>query len=230
MIETVFPPRIPLLPDLARTRRIAASDAATRVVFPATRAHDAIFSVPESHDDELDFSMEPASLAAVAANEDFAWQFRTAARFNTAVRGSDAAVREMYPAPRPQDDTLDFSIEPVSLAAVATNRDPGNSSTASSFTTVVKRSDTVAREDFPTPRPQDGTLDFGIAPSLPATVATRAESAENSNTAASFDAGVRGSDMAAREKIPTPHPQDGTLDFGIAPSLPAAVTTCADSA
>ena len=50
-------------------------------------------SVPESLDDTLDFSIELASLAAVAANEDSAWQFRTAARFNTAVRRSDTAAR-----------------------------------------------------------------------------------------------------------------------------------------
>ena len=36
--------------------------------------------MPESHDDTLDFSIEPASLAAVAANEDSAWQFCTALR------------------------------------------------------------------------------------------------------------------------------------------------------
>ena len=34
VIETAFPPRIPLLPDLARARRMAASDAATREIFP----------------------------------------------------------------------------------------------------------------------------------------------------------------------------------------------------
>ena len=81
---------------------------------------------------------------------------------------------------------------------------------------------------FLTPRPQDGTLDFSIAPALPAAVTTRANSAERSSTAASFNAGVRGSD-AARGKFPTPRPQDGTLDFGIAPALPAAVTTRAVS-
>ena len=121
VIETVFPPRtIPLLPNLVRTRRIAASDAASRDFFPATRAHDAIVSVPESHDDTLDFSIEPASLTAVAANDDSAWKFRTAARLNTAVGGGEAAAREMFPAPRPQDGTQDFSIESTFLAAVAT--------------------------------------------------------------------------------------------------------------
>ena len=71
VIEIVYPPLIPLLPDLARTRRIAASDAGSRVFFPATRAHGAIVSVPGSHDDTLDFGIEPASLAAFAANEDY---------------------------------------------------------------------------------------------------------------------------------------------------------------
>ena len=70
MIETVYPPFIPLLPDLARTCRIAASDAASRVFFPAMRAHGAIVSVPESHNDTLDFGIDPASLAAFPANED----------------------------------------------------------------------------------------------------------------------------------------------------------------
>ena len=110
--------------------------------------------MPESHDDALDFSIEHASLIAVTANGDTAWKFRTAARFNTtAVRGGDAAARGMLSAPRPQDGTQDFSIEPTSLAAVATNRDPGSSSTASSFTTAVRKSEAVAREDSPTPRP-----------------------------------------------------------------------------
>ena len=81
----LFLPRIPLLPDLAHTRRMAASDAATRQFFPAPRPHDAIVSVPELHDDTLGFSIEPASLVAVATNEDSAWQFRTAARSNAAV-------------------------------------------------------------------------------------------------------------------------------------------------
>ena len=97
----------------------------------------------------------------------------------------------------PQDVTLDFSIEPTSLAAVATNRCPGNSSTTLKFSTPVRGSDTAAREDFLTPRPQDGTLDFGIAPALPAAVTTRADSDENSSRTASFDAAVRGRDMAA---------------------------------
>ena len=88
-----------------------------------------------------------------------------------------------------------------SLAVVATNRHPGTSSTASSFT-AVRKSDAVAREDSPTPRPQDGTLDVAIAPSSPAAVTPRADSAVNSCTAASFDAGVRGSDMTDREFFP----------------------------
>ena len=188
-----------MLPDLARSRRIAASDAATHSFFPATRAHDAFFFVPESHNDTLDLSMEPASLAAVAANEHSALNFRTLSRFYTAIGGSDAAARESSPAPRPQDGTQDFSIESTSLAAVAANRDPGNCSTASSFPTTVRRSKATAREDFPTPCPQDGTLDFGIAPALPGDVTTRASSAENYSTVASADAPVRGSNTAARD-------------------------------
>ena len=72
--------------------------------------------MPESHDDKLDFSIEPAYLTAVAANDDYAWKFRTAARFNTAARWGNATTREMFPAPRPQDGTIYFSIEPTSAA------------------------------------------------------------------------------------------------------------------
>ena len=67
------------------------------------------------------------------------------------------------------------------------------------FNAAVREGDTVAREDFPTSRPQNGTLDFGIAAESPAAVTTSTDSAETSSTAASFDAAVRGSDMAARE-------------------------------
>ena len=81
---------------------------------------------------------------------------------------------------------------------------------------------------FSTPRPQDGKLDFGLAPALPAVMPTRAVSAENSSTAASGDAAVRGSDKAACGYFPTPRPQDGTRDFGVAPALPAAVPTRAE--
>ena len=88
----------------------------------------------------------------------------------------------------------------------------------------------MACEDSPTPRSQDGTLDVGIAPALRTAVATRAVSTDNSNTAASYDVAVRGSDMAAREMFTTPCPHDGTLDFGISPALPAAVPTRAVSA
>ena len=51
------------------------------------------FPVAQPHDDTPDFSIEPASLAVVLV--DSAWQFRTAARFNTAVGGSDAAAQEI---------------------------------------------------------------------------------------------------------------------------------------
>ena len=125
---------------------------------------------------------------------------------------------------------MDFSIGPASLAAVTTSRDPGNSSTASSFNSAVRGSDTTAREEFPTPRPQDDKLDFGIASAFPAAVTTRADSAGNSRTAVSFDAAIRGSDMAARDFFPTPRPQDGALHFGSAPAFSAAVATHADSA
>ena len=104
-----------------------------------------------------------------------------------------------FSVPESHDDKLDFSIEPDSLAAVATNRAPGNSSTALSCTTSVRASDIAARDLFPTTRPQDGTLNFGMAPALRAAVTTRAVSAESSCTAASVDAAVRGSDIPARE-------------------------------
>ena len=94
---------------------------------------------------------------------------------------------------------MDFSIEPASLAAVATNRYPGHFSTASSFNSSFRGSDAAAHEEFPMPRPPDGTLDFGIAPALPAAMTTRADSAGNCSTGASFNAAVRGSDMAARD-------------------------------
>ena len=109
---------MPLLPDLARTRKMASSDADIRECFP----------VLETHDDTLDFSIEPASLAAVATTKNSAWQFRTAARFNTAVRGSDAAAREFFPAPHPQDGTLYFSLAPALPAAVVTHADSAGTS------------------------------------------------------------------------------------------------------
>ena len=137
--------------------------------FVVRQPHDVRFSVPESQHDTLDFSLEPASLAAVAANEESAGQFRTAGRFNTA---------EMFPAPSPQDGRLNFSFEPASLAAVATNRVPESSSTASIFNTAVRGSDAAARESFPNPRLLDGTLRFNITSALFAAVAIRADSAE----------------------------------------------------
>ena len=124
--------------------------------------------MPESHDDTLDLSIKPPTLAAVAANEDSAWKFRTAARFNTAVKRGDAAARDIVSAPRPQD----------------------------------------------------GTLDFGIAPALPAAMTTRAVSAEHSSTAASDDTAVTGSDMVARDLFSTPRAQAGTLEFGFTPASP----------
>ena len=83
---------------------------------------------------------------------------------------------------------------------------------------------------FPTPSPQAGTLQLSIAPALSAAVATHADSAGTSSTAASFDAAVRGSEAAAREKSPAPRPKGGTLNFSIAPAFPAAVATGDDSA
>ena len=118
------------------------------------------------------------------------------------------------------------------LAGVATSRDPaGNYSTASSVsTTAVRGIGAVAHVLFPAPRPQDGTLDFSIAPALPAAVAAHADSAGNSSIAASFNAAVRGSDTAVRKTIPAPRPQGGTLGFRFAPLFPAAVATHAASA
>ena len=83
---------------------------------------------------------------------------------------------------------------------------------------------------FPTPRPKDGTLHFSGAPAFSAAVATHADFAGTYSTPASFDAAVRGSETAVRETLPAPRPQDGTLDFSIAPALPAAVATRDDSA
>ena len=80
------------------------------------------------------------------------------------------------------------------------------------------------------PRSHDGTLDFGIAPALPAAVPARTVSAGISSTAASFDGAVGGSDMVARDFFPAPRPQDGIVVFGIAPALPAAAPTLAVSA
>ena len=54
------------------------------------------------------------------AIEDAAWNLSTAASLNTAVRESDPATPAVFPAPRPYDGTLDVSIAPAFLAAVAT--------------------------------------------------------------------------------------------------------------
>ena len=95
---------------------------------------------------------------------------------------------------------ISVRIAPALPAAVATRADyAGNSSAAASFNAAVRGSDTAAREILATPRPQDGTLLFGIAPSLSAVVATHANSAGTYSTAASFDAAVRGSKTAARD-------------------------------
>lgn len=51
-------------------------------------------------------------------------------------------VRDFFAAPRPQDGTLDFSIESAWLAVVATNEDSAkNVSEDASFKTAVKGSD-----------------------------------------------------------------------------------------
>ena len=111
-------------------------------------------------------------------------------------------------------------------AAEATRADSaGDSSAAASFNTAARGSDIGAREHFPTPRPQDGTRYFSIALALSAAVATHADSAGTYCTAAIFYAAVRGSKTAARDVFSVPRPQDGTLYFGIAPALPAAVAT-----
>ena len=70
---------------------------------------------PRPQDGNLDFSVAPTSLAAVATNEDSAWKFSAAASFNTAVRDRDAVTRAIFPAPRLQDGTSDFSIGPASF-------------------------------------------------------------------------------------------------------------------
>ena len=123
---------------------------------------------------KLDFGVAPALPAAMPTRAVFAEKSSTAASVDAAV--SDTGAREIFPAPRPQDGTQDFSIESTSLA--------------------------VACEDSPTPRSHDGTLDFGIAPALPAAVTARAVSAEQSSTAASFDDGIKGSDTVTRDFFP----------------------------
>ena len=60
-------------------------------------AASVFFLVPRPQDGTLDFSLEPAFLAAVATSGDSSWEFSTAASFNTAVRGSDAATRASFP-------------------------------------------------------------------------------------------------------------------------------------
>ena len=141
------------------------------------------------------------------------------------------ATGDFCPTPRPQDGTLDFGIAPALPAAVTTRADSaGNSSSTSSFYAVVRGSDMASRELFPTPRPQEGTLYFSSAPAFSAPVATHADSAGTYSTAASFDIAVRGNETVAREFLPAPRPQDGALDFSIAPALPAAVATRDNSA
>ena len=122
--------------------------------------------------------------------------------------------------PRSNDGTLNFGIAPASPAAVPARAvSTEQSSTAASFDAAARGSAPFllnnpvrlrvlmlllegARDLFPTPRPQDDTLAFGIAPALPVAVATRDVSTGNSCTAASFDAAVRGSDMVARDIFP----------------------------
>ena len=140
------------------------------------------------------------------------------------------AARENVPTPRPQDGTLDIGIAPALPAGVTTRADSAEkSSMAASFKAAVRGSDMAAREMFPTPLPRDGTMNFSSAPAFPAAVATHADFARTYSTAARFDTAVRGSETAARVTFPAPRPQDGTLDFNIAPALPAAVATRDDS-
>ena len=112
--------------------------------------------------------------------------------------------------PRPRDGALDFSVEPASLAVVATNRVLGNSSAASSLDTAVKESAAAARDFFPAPRSQDGTLDFRIAPASPAAVATHGDSAQNSRADANCNTALRGDDALNRPSstrdVPKPTP------------------------
>ena len=59
---------------------------------------------------------------------------------------SETPVREMFAAPRPQDGTLDFSIELSFLAAVATNENSAwNSGVDASFNTAFGESYTFSR-------------------------------------------------------------------------------------
>ena len=88
----------------------------------------------------------------------------------------------------------------------------------------------VVRAIFPAPRPKDGTLNSGIEPASLAPLATNRDPSGNSCTASSFTASVQGSAATARDLFAAPRPQDGTLDFGIALALPAAVATHDDSA
>ena len=105
------------------------------------------------------------------------------------------AAREFHSVPRPQDGTLDFSIEHAFLAAEATKQYSARKfSTATSFITVVSGSDAAACTLFPTRRAHDGIVDCSIAPALPAAVATHDESAENSPADANFNTTVGGED------------------------------------
>ena len=141
------------------------------------------------------------------------------------------AAREFFPTPRPQDGTLHFGIAPALPTAVTTRAvSAENSSAAASFDAAVRGSDMAAREMFPTPRPQHGTLHFSSAPAFSSAVATHGDSAGTYSTAASFETAVRGSETAARECFPVPRPQDGILEFSMAPTLPAAVATRDDFA
>ena len=81
--ETHFLPHFPLLSDPARTRVMATNENAACELFP----------VPRPQDGTLDFSLAPAFFAAVATNEDSAWNFSADVSFNTTVRGSDAFGR-----------------------------------------------------------------------------------------------------------------------------------------
>ena len=84
--------------------------------------------------------------------------------------------RVFSPAPCTEDGTLDFSIDPAFLVAVATSETFARKiSTDAGFNTAVRGSNAATRPSFPVQRPQDCTLDTNTAPAFFAAVATNNE-------------------------------------------------------
>ena len=87
----------------------------------------------------------------------------------------------------------------------------------------VRGSETAAREKIPSPRPPGGTLDFSIAPALPAAVVTRDDPAEKRRADANFHTAVRKGDAVTKPPVPATyqnhkhmllaHVQTVTTDF-----------------